>query len=200
MEITAEMVKELRNATGVQMMVCKEALKETDGDMEKAKLFLRKKGIQLSERREGKEVNAGIIYTYNHDNRVGVIVELKCETDFVAKNEEFQNLAKIIAMHIAWAKPIAVDEEGVHPDIEAEQEEIASFQVPEGKEKFADKIIEGKMRKFYEESCLLNQKEMQVSEGQTTIGDMMKELSGKLTEKIKVTRFVRFEIGEDIEV
>ena len=197
MEITAQMVKDLRNATGVQMMLCKEALKESNGDIEEAKLILRKKGIHDSSRREHKEASSGIIYSYNHDNRVGVMLELKCETDFVAKNEEFQKLAKTIAMHIAWAKPVAVDEEGVSESIKTWEKEIARSQVPKGKsEQMVEKIVEGKMRKFYEGACLLNQKELQVSEGKMTIGDMIKEFSGKIGEKIEVGRFCRLEMGE----
>ena len=197
MEITATQVKELRNLTGVQMMLCKKALQDANGDMEEAQLILRKMGIDNSVQREGRETSAGIIYTYNHDNRVAVMLELNCETDFVAKNEEFQNLAKIIAMHIAWAKPVAVDEEGIPPEIEAQEEEIARSQVPEEKEKFADKIVEGKMKKFYKKACLLNQEELQVSEGKMTIGEMVKELSGKIGEKIEVKRFVRYEVGSE---
>ena len=196
MKITPNMVMELRKATGVQMMLCKEALKESDGDMDKVKIILRKKGIDQSGNREHKDAKSGIIYTYNHDNRVAVMLELRCETDFVAKNEEFHNLARIIAMHIAWAKPVAVDEEGVSPEIEAQEEEIARFEVPEGKSvEMIEKIVEGKMRKFYASVCLLNQKELQVSEGKVTIGEMVKELGGKLTEKIEVARFTRFELG-----
>ena len=196
MNITADMVKDLRAATGVQMMLCKEALKEADGEMDQAKLILRKKGIDSGERRAAKETTSGIIYTYNHDNRVGVMVEIKCETDFVAKNEEFHNLAKIIAMHIAWAKPIAISKGDIGFQEWTIEEEIAQSQIPEGKsEEIVTKILDGKMNKFCERVCLLNQKEVQVSEGKMTIGDMIKELSGKLTEKIEVTRFERFEVG-----
>jgi len=195
MEITAQMVKDLRSETGVQMMLCKEALKESEGNMEEAKLILRKKGISNSDHRAHKEASAGIIYTYNHDNRVGVMVELRCETDFVAKNDEFQDLAKIIAMHVAWAKPLAVDENGISPDRKLEEMEVARSQVPEDKKSFADKIVDGKMKKFYETVCLLNQKEIQVSDSKSTIGDMVKALSGKIGEKIEVARFERFEVG-----
>lgn len=198
MEITAEQVKELRNSTGVQMMLCKEALKEANGDLNEAKLILKKKGISNSSRREHKEAKSGIIYSYNHDNRVGVMVELRCETDFVAKNEEFHNLARIIAMHIAWAKPIAVDKDSVDEDAVREASVVAMAQIPEGKpEEVGQKILDGKMNKFYEQVCLLNQKELQISEGKQTIGEMVKELSGKLTEKIEVARFERFEVGDD---
>jgi len=198
MEITAKMVKNLRDATGVQMMLCKEALKEADGDIEKAKILLRKKGISQGDNREHKDAKSGIIYTYNHDNRVAVMLELRCETDFVAKNEEFHNLAKTIAMHIAWSKPMVISRDSViDPQIVAEEEEIARSQVPEGKpEQIVEKIIEGKMNKFYEGICLLEQKELQVSEGKMTIGEMVKELSGKLTEKIVVKKFTRYELGE----
>ena len=195
MEITAKMVKDLREATGVQMMVCKEALKEAEGSMEDAKRILRIKGIQDSGRRDHKEAASGIIYTYNHDGRVGVMLKLKCETDFVAKNEEFQDLAKTIAMHIAWAKPQFISSELVLPSIVEEEEEIARSQVPEGKpDEIVKKIIAGKMRKFYEGVCLLNQKELQISEGKITIGDMIKAFSGKVGEKIEVGDYSVFEI------
>ena len=198
MEITAKLVKQLRDETGVQMMVCKEALKETDGNLEEAKLLLRKKGIEISGARDNKEANAGILYSYNHDNRVGVMIELRCETDFVAKNEEFHELAKIIAMHIAWAKPIAVDENGVEDDVYCREVRVAKSQIPEEKLKFATQILDGKMKKFFEKVCLLNQKELQVSEGQMTIGEMVKELSGKVGEKIEIRRFIRLEVGEEV--
>jgi len=206
MEITAEMVKKLRDATGVQMMVCKEALKEADGDMEEAKIILRKKGIDSGGQRAHKEAKSGIIYSYNHDNRVGVMLELRCETDFVAKNEEFHELAKLIAMHIAWAKPLAVDAGDLiaksfeHAKMVVDEEEIAKSQVPEGKpDNIVEKIVEGKMNKFFERVCLLNQKEVQVYDGKMTIENIIKELSGKLTEKIEVARFSRIELGEDVE-
>jgi elongation factor Ts len=196
MEITATLVKELRNATGAQMMLCKKALQDANGDIEEAKLILRKMGIDNSSKREGRETSSGIIYTYNHDNRVAVMIELACETDFVAKNEEFKNLAKTIAMHIAWAKPIAIDENDIDDTIFLRERQIAESQVPEGKEKFAEKIVEGKMKKFCEEVCLLNQKELQVSEGKQTIGKIIKEFSGKVGENIAIKRFIRYQVGE----
>jgi len=189
MEITAEMVKKLRASTGVQMMLCKKALVENDGDLEKATMSLRKMGADLSSRRDSKETNAGIVYSYNHNNSLGVMVKLCCETDFVAKNEEFVELARVIAMHIAWAKPVSVDRSGLSEAVVATEHELALSQIPPEKEKFAEKIIEGKMNKVYERLCLMNQKELQVSEGKTTIEEMIKALSGKVGEKIVVNEF-----------
>jgi elongation factor Ts len=201
MNVTAEMVKALRDETGAQMMACKEALKENDGNVEKAKITLRKMGIDASEHRAERDTSAGIIYTYNHDNRVGVMVELRCETDFVAKNEEFQNLAKLIAMHIAWAKPLALNKWGLPTELLARETEIAQSQIPEkfcteDKREMAQKILDGKLAKVWERVCLLNQKEVQVSDGKMTIEEMVKALSGKLTENIEIKRFVRYEVGE----
>jgi elongation factor Ts len=196
MEITASMVKELRDATGAQMMLCKKALQENDGDLEKAKLALRKLGIENSSRREDKDANAERIFSYNHGGRVGVLVKLCCETDFVAKNEDFEKLGEAIAMHIAWAKPIAVDE--LPKEVYEQEAEIAKSQIPPEKEKFADKILEGKMKKVVSEKCLLHQKELQVSEGNSTVGEMIKEFSGKVGEKIEVGSFAILENGVEI--
>ena len=154
MEITAKLVKELRNATGVQMMTCKKALEDTNGNIEEAKLALRKMGIDASEGRSERATGSGIVFQYNHDNRVGVMIELRCETDFVAKNEEFKELAKIIAMHIAWAKPIAIDKNDIEDSIFVREHQIAESQVPYDKKKFAGKIVEGKMKKYIEKVCL----------------------------------------------
>jgi len=195
MEINATLVKKLRDETGAQMMLCKKALIEANGDMEAAKLVLRKMGIDNSARRSDREVSAGIIYSYIHDNRIGVMLELNCETDFVAKNEEFKALAKAIAMHIAWANPEYIAPSNIFPDRLRLESDIIKSQLQPGQEKFLDKILPGKMAKFFEKVCLMEQKELNVSEGKLTIRELMGAFSGKVGENVQLARFVRYEMG-----
>ncbi len=199
MEITAALVKELRDETGAQMMLCKKALIEANGDIEAAKIVLRKMGIDNSARRSDREVSAGIIYSYIHDNRIGVMLELNCETDFVAKNEEFKALAKTIAMHIAWANPDYIDVTNIPPDRLKLESDIIKSQLKPEQEKFLNKILPGKMAKFYEKVCLTEQKELNVSEGKLTIREVMGAFSGKVGENVKLARFVRYEMGNKAE-
>ena len=196
-KISAGMVKELREKTGAGMMDCKKALSEVNGDMEKAVEFLRKKGLATAQKRAGRALNEGIIQSYIHmTGKLGVLVEVNCETDFVAKNEDFQEFAKNIAMHIAASNPLGITPEDVPEDLIEKEKEIYRAQALEmGKpENVIDKIVEGKLKKFYEESCLLNQP--YVRDTNISVADLLNELIAKIGENISIKRFVRYQIGE----
>jgi len=195
-EISAKLVKELREKTGTGMMDCKQALSASGGDMTQAIDFLRKKGLATAQKRAGRATSEGTIATYIHlGGKLGVMVEVNCETDFVAKNEAFQECAKNIAMHIAASNPIGVRPEDVPPETIAKEKEIYAAQAREtGKpEKVIEKIVEGKLKKFYEDSCLLNQ--AYVRNPDITVADLLNELIAKIGENISVKRFVRFQVG-----
>jgi len=196
--ISAKDVAELRARTGAGMMDCKKALEEAGGDMEKAGEFLRAKGIAKAEKRAGRSASQGLVVNYMHHNgQVGVLVELNSETDFVARNEAFGQLARDIALHIASADPLAVNAEDIDPALVDRERRIAEQQVAEeGKpEAMRAKIVEGKVKKFVSERTLLDQKF--VKDESKTIGELVKEVSGKLGEAVVVRRFARFKIGED---
>lgn len=198
-EITAQMVKELREMTGAGMMDCKKALEEAKGSTDEAVALLRKKGLKQVEKRAGRVAAEGLIYSYIHPgSRVGVLLELNCETDFVARSDEFQELAKAVSMHIAWASPRFVSREEVGADILAKEQEIYRSQLKPGQEKVAEKIISGKLEKFYEDTCLLEQLDARDPAAKKKIGDMVSELSAKVGEKIVMRRFTRYEVGEGI--
>ncbi|MBW1724780.1 MAG: translation elongation factor Ts [Deltaproteobacteria bacterium] len=195
--ISATMVKELREKTGAGIMDCKGALAECDGDMSKAVDFLRKKGLATAAKRAGRSMTEGIIESYIHmDNKLGVLVEVNCETDFVAKNDDFKEFAKNIAMHIAATNPVGIQPEDVPEETINREKEIYRGQVLEmGKpEKIADKIVEGKMQKYFKESCLMNQ--VYVRDPDITIEDLLNEMIAKIGENISIKRFARFRIGE----
>jgi elongation factor Ts len=195
-EISATLVKELREKTGAGMMDCKQALSASGGDMTKAIEFLRKKGLATAQKRAGRATSEGTIATYIHmGGKLGVMVEVNCETDFVAKNEAFQECAKNIAMHIAASNPIGVRPEDIAPETIAKEKEIYAAQAREtGKpEKVIEKIVEGKLKKFYEDSCLLNQ--AYVRNPDITVADLLNELVAKIGENISIKRFVRFQVG-----
>ncbi len=197
MDIAAADVKKLRDMTGAGMMDCKNALKETEGDVEKAVDFLRKKGIASAEKRAGREANEGVIMTYIHPgSRLGVMVEVNCETDFVAKTDDFQIMAKDIAMHIAASNPIAVNREDVNQEMIDKEMEIYRDQMREQNkpENVIDKIVEGKIDKFYQENVLMDQAFVKVPE--KTVLEYTKEVSGKLGEAMNVRRFIRYQLGE----
>lgn len=199
-EITAEMVRTLRDRTGAGMMDCKKALAEANGDIEKAQDELRKKGLKTAEKRAGKVAAEGTVFCYMHPGgRIGVMVELNCETDFVARNEEFLSLAKDLAMHIAWSNPKYVSREEVPQDVLDREVEVFKGQLKPEQQKMADKIIPGKIEKFYEEVCLIDQVDVRDSSGKKKIGAVMAELTGKMGEKIVCRRFMRFELGEGIQ-
>ena len=195
-EISAKLVKELREKTGTGMMDCKQALSASGGDMTQAIDFLRKKGLATAQKRAGRATSEGTIATYIHlGGKLGVMVEVNCETDFVAKNEAFQECAKNIAMHIAASNPIGVRPEDVPPETIAKEKEIYAAQAREtGKpEQVIAKIVEGKLKKFYEDSCLLNQ--AYVRNPDITVADLLNELVAKIGENISIKRFVRFQVG-----
>jgi elongation factor Ts len=195
---TAKDVQELRRRTGAGMMECKKALEETAGDMEKAIEYLRKKGIAKAEKRAGRTTSEGVIMSYIHPpGRIGVLVELNCETDFVARTDDFKTLAREIAMHIASAAPLAVDKDGVPADAVERERRIAEEQVrASGKpDHLVAKIVEGKLEAFYKQVALLSQP--WIREDKKTIGDLIKEASSKLGENLQVRRFVRFQMGEE---
>jgi elongation factor Ts len=195
--ITANMVKDLREKTGAGMMDCKKALEETGGDFDKAANLLRQKGIAVAAKREAKATSEGTIGAYIHTGgKIGVLVELGCETDFVAKTDEFQNLAKDIAMQLAWGSPKYIRREEVpQEEIEAEREVHRQWAIKEGKpEKAIDNIVTGRMERFFEDVCLLDQPFIRDSD--VKIGDLLNEAIGKLGEKIVIQRFVRYRVGE----
>jgi elongation factor Ts len=195
--ISATMVKQLREKTGAGMMDCKNALSECDGNMEQAVDFLRKKGLATAQKRAGRAMSEGIIHSYIHlGGKLGVLVEVNCETDFVARNEDFTEFAKNIAMHIAASNPLGISAEDIPEDIVNKEKEIYRAQALEmGKpENVIDKIVEGKLKKFYTDNCLLNQP--YVKDPDLTIADLLNELIGKIGENLSIRRFVRYQIGE----
>jgi elongation factor Ts len=197
MTISAQEVKKLRDRTGAGMMDCKKALQETDGDMEAAVDYLRAKGAAKAAKRAERSANEGTLGSYIHfGGKVGVMVELNCETDFVAKNEDFLTLAKDLAMHVAASSPLAVAPDDVPEEVVARERKIILEQVKnEGKpEHIAEKIVEGKLRKFFEENTLL--KQPFVKDTDRTVEELITEASATTGEKIEVARFVRFEVGE----
>jgi len=200
LEISASMVKELRTKTGAGMMDCKEALKDSDGDFEKAIEYLRKKGMSAATKRSSKAAKDGTVGSYIHmGGRIGVLVEINCETDFVAKTADFQALAKDIAMHVAASNPRFVRPEEVPPEVlESEKGIYRSQAAEEGKpEKIWDRIVEGKLKKYYEEVCLTEQKFIKNQD--ITVGALVKELIAKTGENIVIRRFARFQLGEELK-
>ena len=200
MEISAEAVKKLREKTGVGLMDCKEALKQSNGDMEKAVDFLREKGLAKLQKRMGRTASEGTIASYIHTGgKVGVMVEVNSETDFVANTKEFQEFAKDVAMQITASNPLYAKREDVPQDVIDKEKDIYRKQALEsGKpEKIIDKIAEGKLEKFYQEICLVEQS--YIKNPDLTIKELLEELVVKMGEKIIVNRFVRFQLGETIE-
>ncbi|MDG1843398.1 MAG: translation elongation factor Ts [Nitrospinaceae bacterium] len=196
MEITAEMVKSLRQQSGAGIMECKNALKESNGEVEGAVTFLRKKGLAKADKKADRETSEGTVSTYIHPgSKIGVMAELLCETDFVANTTDFQQLARDICMHIAASKPRFVSRDEVTEDVLEKEKEIYAAQARDsGKpEKIIDKIVIGKMDKFYEEYCLLEQKFIKDSDN--TVQDLIKQKIATLGENILVGNFCRFEIG-----
>ena len=197
MEITAALVKELRERTGAGMMDCKEALKTTGGDMEKSIDYLRQKGISTAAKRAGREASEGQVASYIHPGgKIGVLIEVNCESDFVARSEAFTELVKNLAMQVAAANPLYLVPEDVPPEmLEKEREIYRGLAREEGKpEKMLDKIVEGRLKKFYSQVCLLQQP--YVRDDKLTIQDVLNEAVGKIGEKIVVRRFARYQLGE----
>jgi elongation factor Ts len=199
MAIGAGQVKELRERTGAGMMECKKALEETGGKMEEAIDLLRARGAAKAAKRAERETKEGTIGSYVHTNgKIGVLVEVQCETDFVARNDAFQQLARDLAMHIAASAPVALDAESISADLVERERAVYAEQVrQEGKpESMHEKIVEGKLRKFYQEATLLDQIFVKDPNGKQTIRQLVQETSAKTGENIVVKRFARFMLGE----
>jgi elongation factor Ts len=195
--LTTSQIKELREKTGVGIMDCKTALKECDGDIEKAIEYLRKKGIATAKKRGGRTTSQGQVMSYIHaGGKIGVLVEVNCETDFTGKNEDFACFVKDTAIQIAATNPIAIDRERVPQDILEKEREIYATQAKEsGKpEKVIEKIVEGKLKKFFSEACLLEQPF--VKNPDVTVQDLLNEMIAKTGENIVIRRFVRFQLGD----
>jgi elongation factor Ts len=200
LDISASMVKELRTKTGAGMMDCKEALTDSKGDFEKAVEYLRKKGMSAATKRSSKAAKEGTIASYIHmQGRIGVMVEINCETDFVAKTDDFKAMAKDIAMHIAATNPMYVSPEQIPEDVLAIEKDIYKSQAAAEKkpEKIWDKIIQGKLKKYYEEVCLLDQKF--IKNPDISVGTLVNNLIAKTGENIIVRRFARFQLGEELK-
>jgi len=196
--IDSKMIKDLRVRTNAGIMDCKEALQEAGGDMEKAVDFLRKKGLATALKRAGRETSEGVVSSYIHGGgKIGVLVEVNCETDFVAKTDEFKEFVKNIAIHIAATRPLGIERKDVAQEVIKREEEIYRAQALEtGKpEKIIDKIVEGKMEKFFKEMCLLEQQ--YVKNTDITITDLIHEMVAKTGESISVRRFARYQLGGD---
>jgi elongation factor Ts len=195
--ISATLVKQLREKTGAGMMDCKQALVECDADMDKAVDFLRKKGLATAQKRAGRAMTQGTVQSYIHmGGKLGVMVEVNCETDFVAKNEDFLNFANNIAMHIAATSPLGIRPEDISQETINREKDIYQAQALEmGKpENVVPKIVEGKMNKFFKDNCLLNQP--YVRNPELSVEDLLNELIGKIGENISIRRFIRFQTGE----
>ncbi|HOJ71033.1 MAG TPA: translation elongation factor Ts [Syntrophorhabdaceae bacterium] len=200
MEINAELVKKLREKTGVGLMDCKEALKQSKGDMEKAIEYLREKGLAKLQKRTGRAASEGVIASYIHTGgKIGVLVEVNCETDFAANSKDFQEFAKDIAMQITAANPLYVKREDVPEEVKEKEKNIYRRQaIDSGKpEKIVDRIAEGKMEKFYQEVCLMEQSF--IKNPDITIKQLLEGLVVKIGENIVIRRFVRFQLGETSE-
>ena len=197
MEITAAMVKQLRDQTGAGMMECKAALKEANGNIEAATTILRKRGLAQATRKAGRSTNEGLIGSYLHmGGRIGVLVEVNCESDFVARTDDFQSLAREIAMHIAAAAPQYVRREDIPPAVLDRERDVYRGQM-EGQNKppaVIGKIVEGKLNSFYEQVCLFDQPS--IRDPKTTIGQVVQQAVAKMGENITIPRFVRFKLGE----
>ena len=200
MAITAALVKELREKTGAGMMDCKKALTATDGDMEKAIDFLREKGLASAAKKAGRVAAEGVVTSYIHaGGRIGVLVEVNCETDFVAGTEEFKEFARDIAMQIAAANPTCVSREEVDPAaVEHEKQVLREQALNEGKpEKIVERMVAGRLEKYYKELCLLDQ--AYIKDPDMSISDLVNSKIAKIGEKISIRRFVRYQLGEGIE-
>lgn len=198
MDITTDLIKELRLKTGAGVLDCKKVLVETEGNIEESIKILRERGMAKAAKKASRTAKEGLIYCYIHPpGKLGVMIEMNCETDFVAKNEEFQNLCKDVAMHIAAAAPQFVKREEVTEEVIAKEREIyANMARNEGKpEKIIDKIVEGRINKFYKESCCLEQQF--VKDPNITIDELIKQMIAKIGENIVLKRFARFVVGEE---
>lgn len=193
-EVTLELIQQLRNRTGIGMTDCKKALTEAGGDIDKAIELLRKKGAAVAEKRAGNATAEGIVHAYIHaGSRVGVLIEINCETDFVARTQEMAQFAQDLAMQIAAFRPVCVQSTEVDPQLIEKEKEIYREQLAGKPANIIDQIIDGKLQKYYTEICLLNQPF--IKDDKLTVEDVLKGLIAKMGESIKIKRFVRFEIG-----
>ncbi len=200
MDIDVSLVRDLRQKTGAGIMDCKRALKETQGNIDRAIEFLRQKGLAKAAKRVGRKTEEGLIGSYIHPGgRIGVLVEVNCETDFVARTQEFQHLVKDISMHVAAADPQYLRREDIPEEIMEKEKAILRVQAQEmGKpEKVVDRIVEGKMERFFSEVCLLEQP--YVKDLDLTVGDLLNSLIGKIGERISIRRFTRYQLGEEVD-
>jgi len=198
MEILASMVQDLREKTGVGMMECKSALVECQGDFEKAIVYLRERGLMSAAKKAGRTAADGVVAAYIHaGGKIGVLIEINCETDFVAKTEEFQNLARELAMQVAAANPVYVKKEDVPEDVIQRERGIYETQMGDSKKpaEIKEKILQGKLQKYFEEVCLLEQ--AYIKEPSKKVGQMVAEAVSKTGENIQVRRFARYKIGEE---
>lgn len=194
MSISADQVKELRERTGAGIMACKKALIETDGDLEQARAVLRERGLAKAQEKASRETAEGGITSYIHSNgKIGVLVELACETDFVARSDDFQELGYELAMQVAAMSPIAVKPEDLPEDTVEAERAIYRQQCSDKPEHIQERIIEGKLEKYYEESCLLNQP--YIRDDSKTVQDLISEVIAKIGENVEVRRFVRLQVG-----
>jgi elongation factor Ts len=198
MTITADMVRELREKTGAGMMDCKRALTESGGDAEKAIKVLREKGLATAAKKSGRVASEGLIGSYIHMDKIGVLVEINCETDFVARTDDFRELAKDVAMHIAASNPSYLSREDVPQEVVEREKEIYRAQISNKPPQVVDKIVEGKLDKFYGESCLLDQIFIKDPDQKQKVKDLITDKIAKLGENILVRRFVRFQLGEGL--
>lgn len=196
-----QLVLDLRNKTGAGFLDCQKALRETNGDLTKAVEALRKKGLATAASKMGRVTKEGVIQAYiHHGGKIGVMIELNCETDFVARTEDFQSLAKELAMQVAAANPRWVRREDVPAEIIAKEKEIYAEQAKaSGKPPQAiEKMLEGKLQKFYSETCLLDQASVRDTSGNTRVSDLVAQISAKVGENVSVRRFTRYQVGEEI--
>ncbi|KPK35943.1 MAG: elongation factor Ts [Nitrospira bacterium SG8_35_1] len=198
MSVSMDSIKELREQTGAGMMDCKRALAETKGDLEQAMDVLRKKGIATATKKASREASEGLIGSYIHMGKIGVMVEINCETDFVAKTEDFQELVKDVAMHIAAANPPFVKREDIPAEVIEREKAIYADQVTNKPPQVVEKIIEGKLEKFYADNCLVEQVFVKDPDQKKKIKDLIVEKVSKVGENIVIKRFVRFQLGEKI--
>jgi elongation factor Ts len=197
MEISAAMVKKLRDQTGAGMMECKAALTEANGNIDEAVTILRKRGLAQATKKAGRTTNEGLIGNYIHmGGKIGVLVEVNCESDFVARTDDFQNLAREIAMHIAAANPQFVRREEIPGDLLERERGIYREQVKDKPAQVVDKIVEGKLNSFYEQVCLLDQPS--IRDPKVTVGALIQQAIAKMGENISIARFVRFKLGEGV--
>jgi elongation factor Ts len=194
--ISAELVKELREKTGVGMMECKKALTETNGDCEKALDLLRQKGLATAQKKAGRTASEGLVESYIHMGKLGTLVEVNCETDFVARTDDFKELARDIAMHIAATNPLYLSREDVPQDVLEHEKEIYRSQVTNKPPQVVEKIIEGKLEKFYTDMCLLDQIFVKDADQKKKVKDIVTDKIAKLGENIIIRRFARFQLGE----